>query len=376
MHVVLAITEIHDLALLPLLPSPQPQPHSESLSLRFHWYRAVSLLQRKLAREILPDERDVLWVSANLVSIAYFAHVEARAAEAWPLCPSDNNTSVPSLPIITQPSPFSHLSTSSSSLVWLKLCDGQRILARLTQPSRHGGLFELPAREMMCAIARVLRLVKGDERDREALPLLPEGFDELFKLSSNFAKLPSTHQAETVPQFSSFSRNHDTRGNEKAKDHDHDFDCAYECVYACAVNAIKQANSGGNKPTHTHDNKPKPIHPNPYYAPAIATATLLNTELNDENSMDHIVFIRIFDERFRNLLAQKDEKAMLILLYWYAKLCTRHVWWLRKQAWVEGLAICRYLEKAWAPYGSQDSQARLKLLEWPKLKLLAAVDEW
>jgi len=228
----------------------------------------------------------------------------------------------------------------------------------------------------MCAIARVMRLVKGDERDREALPLLPEGFYELFELSSCFTKPSSTPDSRSVAESPSASDNHDNIENEKAKDHEHDFDCAYECVYPCAANVIKKDNKSSNEATHTHDNKPKPIHPNPHYAPTIATATLLNTELNDDNSMEHIVFIRIFDERFRDLLAQKDEKSMLILLYWYAKLCSRHVWWMRKQAWIEGLAICRYLENTWAASGSQEGQTRLKLLEWPKLKLLAAVDEW
>ncbi|KAI0397937.1 hypothetical protein F5Y17DRAFT_255123 [Xylariaceae sp. FL0594] len=412
MHLVLALAAIHDLALTPPFPIPNTPPsppspsstfssswpfsslapsppRSEPRSLTYHWYHAISLLQRKLTRPILPAERDVLWVSAHMVSIGHLAHVEAQAAaDAWPFRDDPSvsvsvSASFTPATDITESSLFSHLSRPSESaatttttttphspnLAWLKLCDGQRILARLTQPTRRGATFQLPAQEMMCAIAKLMRHVKGDERDLEALSLLPDGFDDLFELSSSLAQFSSTRDSHNAAS-------HDGIEMERAKDHEHDFDCAYECVYPCVANGTEQDKGNILRPAHNHDTPPKPIHPSPYYVPAIAIAELINSEINDHFSMKHIVFIRTFDDRFRKLLEQKDERALLILLYWYAKLCDRRVWWARKQAWIDGQAICRYLEQTWAAAGSQHSQTRLQLLAWPKMRLLAAIGKW
>ena len=50
---------------------------------------------------------------------------------------------------------------------------------------------------------------------------------------------------------------------------------------------------------------------------------------------------------FRRLLEEKDEGALLILAWWYAKLCQVKGWWLLRRAKVEGDAICVMLEQRW-----------------------------
>ncbi|KAI3319842.1 hypothetical protein HD806DRAFT_525159 [Xylariaceae sp. AK1471] len=306
MHVILAMSAVHSLALIPFSsPIAATQPPRPA----FHCYHSISLLQRKLTRPILPSERDVLWISASLISLCYLAHVETSSP--WPLRPP-----------------------SAADISWLKLCDGQRLLAILTNPTRADCAFRLPAMEMVDAIEWVRGLVKGDERDQEMLHLLPRGFDEVFGLSASFASSSSLS--------STGSPN------------------------VCNNDDEDRNNDGGDAILST------PKHENPYYATAIASATMLRRELSDENFLVHICFIRIFDSRFRDLLLHRDKKAMLLLLYWYAKICDRRLVWLWKRAWTEGLAICSYLEKAW---GDEGSRAELGLLEWPRKRLMAAAGE-
>ena len=106
---------------------------------------------------------------------------------------------------------------------------------------------------------------------------------------------------------------------------------------------------------------------NPYYAGAVAIAEILRRELCETNFIPHISFPSILDDRIRALLHQKDPRAMLLLLYWYAKICNKRLWWLWKHSWTEGLAICEYLERAWM------GQTELtRLLVWPRKMLMMA----
>ncbi|KAI8624177.1 hypothetical protein F5Y19DRAFT_337479 [Xylariaceae sp. FL1651] len=293
MHVILAMAEIHERALIPSSDSNPP-------SLMFHWGRAVSSLQRKLNQPILSSDRDVLWVSAYLISVSTLAHVGACSpAEAWPLRP---------------PSP--------ADLSWLKLCDGQSVLATLTNPLRPDSVFRLPAREMYNTTQWVRGLAKGKGKDQEALEALPRGFEELFGLSPFSGSSSSMY-----------------RGSADGDIHDSD--------------------SRGHNPEHD----------NPYYMPAVAAAYMLRCELSEENFLVHICYVRSFEARFRDLLTRKDERAMLLVLYWYAKVCDRRLWWLWKQACTEGLGICRYLDRAWT-----GSNEKLELLEWPRKRLMTAAN--
>ena len=48
---------------------------------------------------------------------------------------------------------------------------------------------------------------------------------------------------------------------------------------------------------------------------------------------------------FKNLLQQKDSRALLILLKWYVLIFNLGVFWLARRALLEGQSICLYLEK-------------------------------
>ncbi|KAH8652268.1 hypothetical protein BX600DRAFT_90151 [Xylariales sp. PMI_506] len=106
---------------------------------------------------------------------------------------------------------------------------------------------------------------------------------------------------------------------------------------------------------------------NPYYKAVIGLLEIYQSKLDPDNFLPCLSFSSILDARFRELLRLKDERAMLILLYWYAKMCDRRLWWIWKHSWTEGLAIYGYLCRAWI------SLPKLcKLLDGPRVALITA----
>jgi hypothetical protein len=305
MHTILAMAEIHDLAIA-------PSKSSRTTRLTYHWYQAVSSMRRYLNKPIAPSERDMLWVSSNLISISSLAYVEARSPEeAWPLRPK-----------------------SPTDLSWFTLYDGQLLIARLTNPMRVDSAFCLPAREMcdLCSWLRELSMATMEPKERPAKGL-PSGFEKLFGLSSSRPTPPSSTSNDSNTEAGGLDRHRENNMDEERSDG----------IYN--------------------------INNNPYYAAAKLAAELFQLDLDQENFLVHICFLRALDAPFRDLLLRKDEKAMLLLVYWYAKICDPRVWWLWKQSCTEGLAVCRYLERAWAASGEEDG---LALLELPRMRLMTA----
>ncbi|KAI1293267.1 hypothetical protein F5Y03DRAFT_374424 [Xylaria venustula] len=304
MHTVLAMAELHDLALSPF-------KRVQSASLTYHWYHAVSSMRRYLSKPIVPSERDMLWASSNLISISYLANVEARSPEeAWP---------------VRSPSP--------ADLSWFTLCDGQKFVAELTNPMRIDSEFHLPAKELCDIGSWVKGLGTTTELKECSGSWLPREFRAFFGVSP---------PRSTTLSSMTHDRNTDTSGFNNNRENN-----IYQGGYDEMENGIN----------------------NPYYASAKSAAELFQLDLDQENFLMHICFARALDPPIRDLLIQKDEKAMLLLLYWYAKICDQRVWWLWKHSYTEGIAICRYLERVWTASEYEDG---LALLELPKMRLMAA----
>jgi hypothetical protein len=70
---------------------------------------------------------------------------------------------------------------------------------------------------------------------------------------------------------------------------------------------------------------------------------------------------------FKQLLQQKDVRALLLLVWWYARVCQLGVWWLSRRAVLEGQAICLYLERC-----CQYDRNIQTLLQTPKAALFSA----
>ncbi|KFZ20119.1 hypothetical protein V502_03349 [Pseudogymnoascus sp. VKM F-4520 (FW-2644)] len=100
----------------------------------------------------------------------------------------------------------------------------------------------------------------------------------------------------------------------------------------------------------------------PYAVAVRALVALLPVECGCENYVTFLLFQGHMQPSFRELLAQKDARALLLLAYWYAKIC-RAVWWVERRATIECEAICLYLER----YHGGDAEIQ-DLLHYPRMR--------
>ncbi|KAK9483512.1 hypothetical protein V1527DRAFT_498343 [Lipomyces starkeyi] len=77
----------------------------------------------------------------------------------------------------------------------------------------------------------------------------------------------------------------------------------------------------------------------------------------------HIECVQSIIPRFLSmLLEQKDSRALVLLAYWYAKVCHLQ-WWIARRALLEYQAICLYMEKHHA-----GDTATQELVQFPKMR--------
>ena len=108
---------------------------------------------------------------------------------------------------------------------------------------------------------------------------------------------------------------------------------------------------------------------NAYFQAAALLAQILRSNDHLSNLQTFWTFTMHMQPEFRRKLEEKDPPALLILAYWYAKVCQSRHWWLVRRARLEGLAICEYLEDVWVSSGYT---ASLGLLRWPRLTCKAS----
>lgn len=107
---------------------------------------------------------------------------------------------------------------------------------------------------------------------------------------------------------------------------------------------------------------------NPYYAVASGLAKSLHSECQITTILSFLSFIMNMLPEYKRLLKQKDPCALLLLAYWFAKMCQYPHWWIIGRAALEGQAICIYLQRY---YGDEpDIQ---KLLQFPRMMCGAVV---
>ncbi|KAK5449587.1 hypothetical protein LTS15_008662 [Exophiala xenobiotica] len=108
---------------------------------------------------------------------------------------------------------------------------------------------------------------------------------------------------------------------------------------------------------------------NPYHKSAQYLISLLGLELTDSTWIRFLAFICQVDPPWKELLAAKDPWALLMLAYWFMKIC-RGAWWASTRAIVQGQAICVYLER----YHADDALLQMAI-PLPKQEFEAAQSE-
>ena len=82
---------------------------------------------------------------------------------------------------------------------------------------------------------------------------------------------------------------------------------------------------------------------NPYVACASFLAQTVTVECSTYNIGMFLSFFGCVHPEYKRLLGQKDPCALLLLAYWYAKVCQCRLWWIWRRAFLECQAICSYL---------------------------------
>ncbi|KAK3180288.1 hypothetical protein K4F52_008374 [Lecanicillium sp. MT-2017a] len=109
--------------------------------------------------------------------------------------------------------------------------------------------------------------------------------------------------------------------------------------------------------------------PNPYYN-AVAVLSQMMPIDTSQPSLFHGRFIAAIGPPLRCLLEAHDTRAMLLLLYWYAKVAPMPVWWTRNRAVAEGLAVWEFLRRR-----CLCDDVVMQLLEWPMQELRKVANE-
>ena len=81
----------------------------------------------------------------------------------------------------------------------------------------------------------------------------------------------------------------------------------------------------------------------PYHATVRHLSRLIRLKGSPANVLSFMVLAGGITKEFRELLHQKDPRALLILAIWYSKLF-HSTWWMARRARVECQAICLYLD--------------------------------
>ena len=108
---------------------------------------------------------------------------------------------------------------------------------------------------------------------------------------------------------------------------------------------------------------------NPLYKTSRALVPLLDKEINDSTWLEFLTFVCYIDPPYKLLLERRDPWAMLILCYWFMKMC-RGSWWTASRSILQGQAICLYLER----YHPDDKTIQAALVK-PRMEFEAAQTE-
>ena len=90
-----------------------------------------------------------------------------------------------------------------------------------------------------------------------------------------------------------------------------------------------------------------PNDKNPYHSVAATLAKSMNIDYISM-LLGFLILISNIPRDYKLLLKQKDPRALLLLAFWYAKLCEVELWWMLPRASLEGHAICIYLRRCYS----------------------------
>ena len=105
---------------------------------------------------------------------------------------------------------------------------------------------------------------------------------------------------------------------------------------------------------------------NPYSAAVTSLIRVLEADCQlVQTVIAFLSVISTMDPELKQRLFAKEPRALLLLAWWYATICRLPIWWLLRRAWLEGQAICHYLEERYS-----DDSDFVRLIQFPKIALM------
>ncbi|KAK0670097.1 hypothetical protein QBC41DRAFT_345785 [Cercophora samala] len=101
---------------------------------------------------------------------------------------------------------------------------------------------------------------------------------------------------------------------------------------------------------------------NAYYDAGVVVGRVLPLEVSEDNLLVCLVLVSFLPARFREMLEEKDAKALLLFAWYHAKVGQFGRWWMWRRAAIEGMAIVTYLERYHGGMVSENEE----LLGYPK----------
>ncbi|KAK4677581.1 hypothetical protein QC764_300060 [Podospora pseudoanserina] len=101
---------------------------------------------------------------------------------------------------------------------------------------------------------------------------------------------------------------------------------------------------------------------NAYYDAGVVVGRVLPLEISEDNLLVSLVLVSFLPVRFREMLEEKDAKALLLFAWYHAKIGQFGRWWVWRRAVTEGRAILAYLERYYGGTVGGDEE----LLGYPK----------
>jgi hypothetical protein len=112
------------------------------------------------------------------------------------------------------------------------------------------------------------------------------------------------------------------------------------------------------------------IESNPYLPFVLFLARTVNVDCDNTNIGLFLSFFGSMHPDFEQVLGKKDPATLLLLAYWYAKMCHCRQWWIWRRASLECQAICLYLKRYYL-----NDESILEALKYPE-RMLLAVEPW
>lgn len=313
LHTLLTLTLLHD----DHLSLPQSKQHQARTTLHHHWTLATHLFQHRLSQPVDSSSgslRDALWATAALLGSTVIAFIEPGTRESegiakdnvWPLKPSE-----------------------PSDLNWLALSAGKQAIWKIAQPDRKDSFWSKAVGEMKTLVherdepnkegarARWESCGEGTQGFLNMESALPSGLAAIFDVD------PGATLASALEMRDAALKNPDAVGTSLGS-------YTLPLLVLQHLRSLRGQDCTSNVATSGFPTFAFSLHDTSPTA-AFQVSGHNNFRCTQKTLFHYLGFIAYLPPTFKNLLENKDARALLLLRWWYELLEDSEVWWLKEE---------------------------------------------